>query len=242
MVDDHDVDEEEIFDWADGSMKELAMKMDDIDKELADIAAVDNKTDSADVTASRSSDPDPADYADSRHVLVSNYDSDRNLDNLVEDSTHMGLDELKEELEAFQAAAAAEDESRKVQIAPEQSPSSQPIKSSSNVRSVDTNITATVTKLTPTTSVGIAMKTTKGVTRIVQISPTGLLKDSSLRSGFEMLRVNGTDGKNAKHFKNLISEALFEVTIEARMFVEETDELEESDEEEHQTHIEACYY
>jgi hypothetical protein len=239
MVDDQDGEEEEIFDWADGSMKELAMKMDDIDRELAEIAAVGNETNSADVT-SRSSDPDPADYADSRLVLVSNDYSDRNLDNVAEDSTRMGLDELKEELEAFQATAAAEDESRKVQVASEPSPSPQTIKNNSNFRTVETTITATVTKATPTTSIGISMKTTKGVTRIVEISPTGLLKDTSLRSGFEMLRVNGADGINAKHFKNLIRAALFEVTIEARMFVEETDEGGEKDE--HQSHIEASYY
>ena len=80
----------------------------------------------------------------------------------------------------------------------------------------ENEVSVTVKKPTPDTPIGISMKTSKGVTRIVGILENGLLKNTKLRGGLEIVQINGVGVKNAKHARILIQAANDTVTIEAR--------------------------
>ena len=77
----------------------------------------------------------------------------------------------------------------------------------------DKVVTATIFKPTQDSPIGISMKTSKGITRIVSVSETGLLKDSDLRSGLQIVKINGVEVKNAKHARYLIQACQDKVTV-----------------------------
>ena len=62
---------------------------------------------------------------------------------------------------------------------------------------------------------GISMKTSKRITRIVSISDDGLLAGSGLKAGFQLKQVNGETFTNARHARTLIQNASDEVKIMA---------------------------
>ncbi|KAG7361754.1 hypothetical protein IV203_036855 [Nitzschia inconspicua] len=65
-------------------------------------------------------------------------------------------------------------------------------------------VTVVVKKPSQDSPIGISMKTSKGCTTIVGILETGLLSNSELKPGMELLRVNGVPIQNAKHARHLI--------------------------------------
>ena len=82
-------------------------------------------------------------------------------------------------------------------------------------KKVKKSITITLTKPTKESALGISMKTSKGVTRIVSISDEGLLAGSGLKPMYELKEVNGEELKNARHARSLIQAATDEVKIVA---------------------------
>jgi predicted metalloprotease with PDZ domain len=190
------------------------MKMGDLDKVLDEITDMDvkEKKSSAhddvakgswninDVKTKESSRQYPSSFEDSTASIVS--------DEIVDDDGCSGpseaLAQMQQELkeaeerqkkEAAEAAATASTASLLVQATD------------------DKVVTATIFKPTPESPIGISMKTSNGVTRIVSVSETGLLKDSDLRSGLQMVEINGVEVKNAKHARYLIQACQDKVTI-----------------------------
>lgn len=65
-------------------------------------------------------------------------------------------------------------------------------------------------------ALGISMKTSKGITRIVGINSSGLLANSELKPAMQLLSVNGASIKNAKHAKFLIDSHPRDILLEAK--------------------------
>eukprot|EP00529_Nitzschia_sp_RCC80_P027649 CAMPEP_0113482860 /NCGR_PEP_ID=MMETSP0014_2-20120614/23137_1 /TAXON_ID=2857 /ORGANISM="Nitzschia sp." /LENGTH=258 /DNA_ID=CAMNT_0000376391 /DNA_START=147 /DNA_END=923 /DNA_ORIENTATION=+ /assembly_acc=CAM_ASM_000159 len=88
------------------------------------------------------------------------------------------------------------------------------------------SITVTLTKPSKDSPLGISMKTSKSITRIVSISDEGLLAGSGLKPGFQLKQVNGETLKNARHARHLIQNAPDEVKIIAVYKEEEKDDAQ----------------
>jgi len=86
------------------------------------------------------------------------------------------------------------------------------------------SITVTLTKPSKDSPLGISMKTSKSITRIVSISDEGLLAGSGLKPGFQLKQVNGETLKNARNARHLIQTAPDEVKILAVYKEEEKDD------------------
>jgi predicted metalloprotease with PDZ domain len=78
-------------------------------------------------------------------------------------------------------------------------------------------VTAVAVKPSQDCLLGIRMKKSNGVTMIVNIRDTGLLNDSDLRPGMELVSINDEPIKNAKHAKGLIQGSSARVKIVARV-------------------------
>jgi len=76
-------------------------------------------------------------------------------------------------------------------------------------------VSVVVTKPSTDSPIGISMKTSKGVTRIVAINESGLLKDTNLRAGLALDTINGVKIKSAKHARSLIQACTKKVKIVA---------------------------
>jgi hypothetical protein len=70
---------------------------------------------------------------------------------------------------------------------------------------VEEIFTVSCVKPTPESAIGVSMKSSKGVTRIVSVNPLGLLANSELRPNMRLASVNGIEVKNAMHAKHLIN-------------------------------------
>ena len=75
------------------------------------------------------------------------------------------------------------------------------------------SITVTLSKPSKDSTLGISMKTSKRITRIVSISDEGLLAGSGLKPGFQLKQVNGETLTNARHARHCIQTAPDEVKI-----------------------------
>ncbi|KAG7355535.1 hypothetical protein IV203_000221 [Nitzschia inconspicua] len=76
-------------------------------------------------------------------------------------------------------------------------------------------VTVIVKKPSQDSPIGISMKTSKGCTTIVGILETGLLSNSELKPGMELIRVNGVPIQNAKHARHLIQGSSSKVKLVA---------------------------
>jgi hypothetical protein len=190
----------EEFDFMGDGMKDLAMRMGEIDKQLAEIADSDKPKTSEEKNVVPNALPEP-DFLDSTASFV----SDEYLD---DEDAGSGLAEMQRELQEFEALEA----SAKTELAltPEKAG-----------RKVEKRITVALLKPSQTSSVGISMKTSKGVTKIVAIAQQGLCASTDLKTGLELLEINGVSIKNAKHARHMIQNAPKNVLIVAAQVVQE---------------------
>jgi len=77
-------------------------------------------------------------------------------------------------------------------------------------------VTVSCVKPTPEAAIGISMKTSKGITKIVSVNPVGLLAKSQLVPIMQLISVNGMPIKNAKHAKWLIDMEPRQIVLVAR--------------------------
>jgi hypothetical protein len=195
----------EDYDFMGDGMKDLAMRMGEIDKQLDEIAESEKpKTpeEKNDVVLNNAL-PVP-NFEDSRASIV----SDEFLD---DEDGESGLAEMQRELEEFEALEASAKAERGALTPPEKT----------GGRKVEETISVAVLKPSPTSSVGISMKTSKGVTMIVAIAQQGLCASTDLKPGLELLEINGVPIKNAKHARFMIQNAPKNVLIVAAQMVQE---------------------
>lgn len=88
-------------------------------------------------------------------------------------------------------------------------------------RVVEATVSETITKPTPESPIGISMKTVKRITRIVAIAEDGLLADTNLRPGLELVSINGITIRNAKHARYLIQNSKKELTLIAQKIIQD---------------------
>ena len=88
-------------------------------------------------------------------------------------------------------------------------------------RIVEETISAMIRKPTPESPIGISMKTVKRITRIVAIAEDGLLADTKLKPGLELIEINGVVIRNAKHARYLIQNSKDELTLVGQKVREE---------------------
>jgi hypothetical protein len=209
------------FDFlADGSMRELAMKMDLIDQQLADL------------TTDTSSSNIQADTSNNASNMLEYSTAD--LDDYV-DADDGAISSLQQELQQAQEAA---DHDKKEEAATSKPSEPQPREMAPPVAAVLSGAgtpaggvapTATAVivdgkkchhyiisaiKPEPTAKVGISMKTSKGHTLIVAVTADGLLAGKGLKEGHKLIKVNGIDVKNARHARVLIQSAATKVSVE----------------------------
>ena len=174
MADDGDEYE---FD-GDSSIKDLIARMGDIDKAIEDIHDLEKKRENVPVNGT------PAkgyEFSDTPRETAAE----------VEDVALVCEDE-DDDCDS-DAEAGLADMQKEMQLVEEQEHSF-----------VEEIITVSCTKPTPESAIGISMKSSRGVTRIVGVNPEGLLADSKLRADLQLVSVNGIPVKNGKHAKYLI--------------------------------------
>jgi len=186
-------EESEEFDFlGNGSMKDLAMRMNEIDKEIEAIAEVDKGTPEKEGSSNGSPKKNFYDNPKEASVEV----EDIVLDESDDDDGDAGLEDLQKEMKEFEAQ----------QVKHEQAP----------VTKFRTEtISASCVKPKQSSPVGISMKTSKGITKLVAINPKGLLAQSKLRPGMQLLQVNGVKIKNAKYAKTVIESLHGTITLVA---------------------------
>lgn len=189
----------EEFDFlGNSSMKDLAMRMNEIDKEIEAIAEVDKGTPRKAERMPGSpaknyyETPDDAAAAIEDVVIDDDGDDDDDFD------ADAGLEDMQKEMKEFEAQ----------QVQQEQAPTAKPF--------VSETISASCIKPSQSSAIGISMKTSKGVTLILAVNPKGLLAKSSLRPGMQLLQVNGVNIKNAKYAKSIIDSHHGTITLVAK--------------------------
>ena len=244
----HHISEDLDLSFANGSFKDLAMRMGDLDKELEEIALVSNGGNKANTnTNTNKMDDDDDDY---KNDYDDDDDDDKRPSNKVHHSHPLemsagddgleyvsdqedddGLDDLTKELRNLDAAACQAKQERVLKHTDNSSsrPSQQeqqplilmadatlssppPIKSTTTTT---TTVTATIFKPTPDASIGISMKTSKGITLIIKITPGGLMSNTCvfLQVGMRIVSINDKLIRNARHARELIQMSRMEVSI-----------------------------
>jgi hypothetical protein len=201
-----DVSEE--FDFGDSSMNFLVMRMGEIDKELAEITELENESNETEQPENKS----PQKVKISFEDLGASNASDFDFENDDDDGALASLQGELEEFEALEEHAKEERAMAKEEPMTIEEPTTKE-EPMAIARTVESTISATVLKPSPTTPVGISMKTSKGVTMIVSISEKGLLPNTSLQAGYEIVQINGVNVKNAKHARYIIQNAPEKVTF-----------------------------
>lgn len=211
----------------DGSMKDIAMKMGDIDKVLDEIHLLDDEKpnrsgvkDAAATNLDKSSSAQGSPTAVIHSNAVTDDDFDEADDDDDEDIAGMSiaaLAQMQAELKQVEEAEREMQEQQK-QKQQMQAPPPPPLSAPPQQTMLGATVTAIATKPTPDSRIGISMKTSKGLTWIVGISESGLLKDSDLRGGKTMLlkSINGVPIKNARHARTLILGSQRKVKIVAQ--------------------------
>lgn len=188
------------------------MRMDEIDKEIAAIEEVDKGTPNKqkpEGTAAGS--PPRKNFYDTPEEataevedIVVEEDDDGEDDDDIDEDADAGLEDLQKEMKELEAQ----------QVVPQQEPATQ--KEQAPKEFVRETISATCVKPTQSSAVGISMKTSKGITRIVAINPKGLLAKSRLRPGLQLIQVNGVNVKNARYAKSIIDSHHGTITLVAQ--------------------------
>jgi hypothetical protein len=217
-----------------GSMKEIMMRMGDIDKVLAEITEQEEKPRKS--VLGSSIDGETPEETDNHHKeneedngsakgLLPSLSYDDSTASIISDTDvyaddyGSGVADLQGELREFeesqrQATAEVVAARTAVQARQQESVSSQ-VATETKVRTYRRSVSATVKKPTPTSVVGISMKSSKGVTRIISILETGLLVGTELDAGMELIEVNGVTVTSARHARALIQSAPDKVSIVA---------------------------
>jgi hypothetical protein len=208
--------------FANGSMKELAMRMGDLDKELDEIAIMSNgntgNTKKVDDNDDDDDNEKPKEVPSPKHSEMSADDGLVFSDGEDEDDDDDGLDDLTKELQHLDAAAVEEKEER-VKNSPKKATSVVAIPESSpappfNPTTTTSSITVTIYKPTPTSPVGISMKTTKGKTIIVAFAPGGICANhATLKVGMQIQKINHMPIRSARDTRELIRACRSEVHI-----------------------------
>jgi len=162
------------------SIKDLIARMGDIDKAIEDIHDLEKKRENVPGNGTPAKGFDFSDTPTGRETAVE-----------VEDFAFVSEDE--DDDDDCDAEAGLADMQKEMQLVEEQEHSF-----------VEEIITVSCTKPTPESAIGISMKSSRGVTRIVGVNPEGLLADSKLRADLQLVSVNGMPVKNGKHAKDLI--------------------------------------
>mmetsp|Transcript_130887 Transcript_130887/g.195025 ORF Transcript_130887/g.195025 Transcript_130887/m.195025 type:complete len:215 (+) Transcript_130887:123-767(+) len=206
------------FDFLQGSMKDLAMKMGEIDDVLAEITAPEetknDKEKEEELEKEREEKDDvPEAPIKEESVLATVNTSYVDVEDTYDDDSDDdgdddgGLTDLQGELRQFEEM----DKTHQLDaVMGGQSPTL-----------VETPITVIVHKPSPTSPLGISMKTSKGITRIVGLSESGLLSKTELREGQLLVKINGIYIKNAKHARYIIQNATNKVILEAKQVSEQ---------------------
>ena len=212
--------------FGDGSMKDITMKMGDLDKVLDEIHQLDEeKPESSDVKqAAANLDKE----SENKGVSLSAHDSpaavihsiaatddddhDDDDDDYIAGMSSDALAQMQAELKQVEEAE------REMQEQQKQAPPPPPLSVLHQQTLMGKTVSAIATKPTPDSSIGISMKTSKGLTWIVGVSENGLLKDSDLRGEMTMLlkSINGVPIKNARHARTLIVGSQRKVKIVAQ--------------------------
>jgi hypothetical protein len=212
-----------------GSMMDLALKMGDLDRVLDEICQIDTqvqtsittnsevKVGSTDIKTGRTTNQEGDGVIAAGRPSRSFEDSattDFSDDEIIDDSEvgNVGLVQMQEEL--LQAELYA-NESRRTNKEGTSLPSTSTSIPTKETAATGRLVTAVAIKPSQDCPVGIRMKTSKGVTLIVGILETGLLRDSDLKCGMELVSVNGVPVANAKHAMHLIQESSTKVQIVA---------------------------
>lgn len=217
-----------------GSMKDIAMKMGDIEKVLAELSTELDDTPKSSSTSSRGDDDNKkrtgdtavraasndnivavgaattataASYEESATSLLSDGD-------VYADDTNTAVSDMQKELAAFDELERQAKAEREAAAKKRQECIAARTTTRGTVEGSDkTSITVTVTKPDKSSPLGMSMKTSKGVTRIVSIMEHGLLAGSGLQEANELVEINGTAIKNAKHARHIIQAAPTDVKI-----------------------------
>ncbi|KAL3936274.1 MAG: hypothetical protein SGARI_002628 [Bacillariaceae sp.] len=227
-----------------GSMKDIAMKMGDIDKVLDEIHQLDDgkpegsgclmdemtanyeKENSNDIVVSTKDGASA--LKDTNTFTDGGFDDNRDDDDNDEDDIAGMSDdafaqmqaELKQveetEREKQQQQQLQEKQQRQQQV--QAPPPPPPLSTPPQPTMFGATVTAIAIKPTFDSSIGISMKTSKGLTWIVGVSENGLLKDSQLKGEMTMLlkSINGVPVKNARHGRSVIQGAHRKVKIVAQ--------------------------
>jgi C-terminal processing protease CtpA/Prc len=188
------------------------MKMGDLDKvldEITDLEVKKKPSDNEDVDGSWNIN-DIARKGNGRRFQSPFEDSTASIvsDEVVDDDG----DEPSEALALMQQELREAEERQQQEVAASKAAGATS-STTTTMLTTDKVVTAIAIKPTPESTIGISMKTTKGVTRIVNVSEAGLLKDSDLRPGLQIVSINGVDVKNAKHARALIQACRETVTL-----------------------------
>lgn len=218
-----------------GSMMDLEIKMGDLDKVLEEISQMDGRDQKQATHNLSEGEVDPPHKIENTSTdietgektkSIGDKDTDGGLtqpsfndsmgpdysdDEIIDDSGvgNEGLAQMQAEL-----LQAEKDDIEKQQQRQERNPLlSAPGSTVQDRVEKEELVAAIAVKPTQECPVGMSMKTSKGVTTIVGILDTGLLKDSRLRAGMELIQVNGVQIKNAKHARHLIQASAKRVKI-----------------------------
>lgn len=214
------------------SMKEIMIRMGDIDKVLAEITDMEEQPRKSAIGGNMKKgetleDNDPnvieikesvqtLSYDDSTASVISDTD-------IYADDYGSGVANLQGELKEIEnshrqaaafavqaeAACAVDEEREQDNIVPH-------LVSLPKEQTFRQSVSVSIVKPTPDSAVGISMKSSKGVTRIVSILDKGLLVDTALDAGMELVEVNGISVTSARHARFLIQAAVDNVTFVAR--------------------------
>ena len=196
-----------------GGVDDIVLKMGVIDKELAEISRMEEKANSPErekpmAPYEEEKDGDPNRLFDVSTVSqVSDIDFDDDTGNLA--SLQGELEEFEKlEFEKLEAQARKEREMRMTPTTGE----------NPEIARLQGHVSVTVVKPNPSSPIGLSMKTVKGITRIVNISESGLLANSDLQVGLRLIEVNDIRIKNAKHARCIIQTSPKKSNLSSRKF------------------------
>lgn len=220
-----------------GSLAEIMSKMGDIDKVLSEISEIDTRkttfTNSSTAISCKTASATDGTTSSSAAVIVSYDESSASLfsDGDVNGYGCEDVTDLQGELMAAdETERQAKDERMKLAEMKKQCIKNRttthgtwedPSGGDDEEKAVMKSITVALTKPSKEWQLGLSMKTSNGITRIVSISDDGLLVGSGLEPKQQLVEVNGVVLKNARHARHVIQSSPDEVTIVALHIGEE---------------------
>jgi hypothetical protein len=226
-----EVNDEFDMSFANGSLKDLAMRMGDLDMELDEIATVSNGkngnknkvADDGKVEDDYDEDNDDDDATPKEMPVV---DALEFSDGEDEDDDDDGLDDLTKELQQMDAAHAASCEEKEEMVAATAVVAADTVAAApESSKATMMTMTATVVKPTPDSSIGLSMKTSKGMTVIIKMNPDGIVSQTNLQVGMKIIRINDTPIRNARHARELIQASPTEVIITCNRMTDSSSDM-----------------